>query len=99
MKNLKKNIASKLKKPLRILKEIELSLIHIYQKTLSLDHGYFGKLFPNTRICRYTPTCSEYGYKVVEKFGILKGNYLLVKRILRCNPWTKTDRYDPIPEN
>lgn len=84
--------------PLEILKRIELTVIKVYQKTLSLDHGMLGKIFPNLRPCKYTPTCSEYGYSAIEKFGIFKGNYLAIKRVLKCNPWTLPGQYDPIPE-
>ncbi len=84
--------------PLEILKWIELKIIRIYQNTLSLDHGLMGKIYPNLRACKFTPTCSEYGYGVIEKFGIFKGNYLALKRFLRCNPWTQAGQYDPIPE-
>lgn len=84
--------------PLEILKKIELILIKGYQKTLSLDHGYMGKLFPNLRACKFSPTCSEYGYEAVSKFGILRGNILAFKRFVRCNPWTQPGQYDPVPE-
>jgi len=80
------------------MRKIELFLIRIYQKTLSLDHGYLGKLFPNQRSCKFTPTCSEYGYGVVERFGVFKGNYLLLNRVFRCNPWSESGQYDPVPE-
>jgi len=69
-------------------------MIRIYQKTLSLDHGVLAKLgFP--RVCRFYPSCSEYTYKAVEKFGILKGLFLGLRRILRCHPWNDGG-YDPL---
>ncbi len=37
--------------------------------------------------CRYTPTCSEYGIKALQKHGLFYGGYLTIKRILSCNPW------------
>lgn len=46
--------------------------------------------------CRFTPTCSEYARQVIMKYGPLKGSYLAVKRILRCNPWGGSG-YDPVP--
>ncbi len=91
-------LRNNLKRLLEIPKNIELWLIKGYQKTLSLDHGYLGKLKPNLRNCKFTPTCSEYGYGVIESFGIFRGNFLAVKRILKCNPWSEPGRYDPIPE-
>ena len=47
--------------------------------------------------CRYTPTCSEYAQTAVMRFGILKGGWLAIKRILSCHPWGKSG-YDPVPE-
>lgn len=76
------------------MKKIALLMIRIYQKTLSLDHGVLAKLgFP--RVCRFYPSCSEYTYKAVEKFGILKGLFLGLRRILRCHPWNDGG-YDPL---
>ncbi len=83
---------------LDIPKTLELLLIRIYQKTLSLDHGYLGKIYPNTRACKFTPTCSEYGYESVKSFGIMKGNYLALRRVLKCHPWATPGQYDPVPE-
>ena len=45
--------------------------------------------------CRFTPTCSEYAYEAVDKYGILKGGRLAIWRILRCNPWGGSG-YDPV---
>lgn len=92
------NLVNILKMLLEILKRVELKCIDIYQKTISLDHGFLGMIFPNYRGCKYIPTCSEYGYGVVERFGIFKGNYLMLRRILKCTPWSVADSYDPIPE-
>lgn len=39
--------------------------------------------------CRFTPTCSAYAIEAIEKFGIIKGSFLSIKRILRCNPLFK----------
>lgn len=80
-----------------MIKKVLLKLIRIYQRTLSLDHGYLGKIFPNTRNCKFTPSCSEYTYESINKYGVLKGGILGFKRILRCNPWTKAGQYDPVP--
>lgn len=46
--------------------------------------------------CRFTPTCSEYAVQALKKYGPLKGLYLAIKRILRCNPWGGSG-YDPVP--
>lgn len=78
------------------MKKIVLITIKLYQKVFSLDHGIFSYFF-NTRICRFHPSCSEYTYEAVEKFGILKGIYLGSKRVLRCHPWNDGG-YDPVPK-
>ncbi len=46
--------------------------------------------------CRYTPTCSQYGIEAFKKHGPIKGLWLTVKRISRCNPWGGHG-YDPVP--
>jgi putative membrane protein insertion efficiency factor len=51
-------------------------------------------MLPNS--CRYTPTCSEYAIEAIKKYGIIKGIYLAVKRIISCNPWGGSG-YDPVP--
>ena len=98
MSNWKKILINNFKNPFQIPRNSELALIKLYQKTLSLDHGLMGKANPNLRACKFTPTCSEYGYGVVERYGIFKGNYLAIKRVIRCNPWADVGQYDPIPE-
>lgn len=46
--------------------------------------------------CRFTPTCSEYARQALMKHGPVKGLYLAIWRILRCNPWGGSG-YDPVP--
>ena len=46
--------------------------------------------------CRFWPTCSEYTYQAVEKYGLLKGGWLAVKRLARCHPFNPGG-YDPVP--
>lgn len=45
--------------------------------------------------CRFYPTCSEYTLEALEKYGVLKGGFMAIKRILRCNPFNKGG-YDPV---
>lgn len=80
-----------------MIRRVFLLIIKGYQKVFSFDHGFLGKVFPNTRYCKFTPTCSEYGYVAVEKYGVLKGGWLFIKRFVRCNPWTEPGRYEPVP--
>jgi hypothetical protein len=47
------------------------------------------------RTCRYLPTCSEYALQAMERYGLCKGMYLTIRRILRCHPWGKGG-YDPL---
>jgi uncharacterized protein len=68
--------------------------IRIYQLTLSLDHGFL-KVFRPYGQCRFHPTCSEYGYQAIEKYGVIKGSGMTAWRVLRCNPWNKGGN-DPI---
>ncbi|MVT07415.1 membrane protein insertion efficiency factor YidD [Chitinophaga tropicalis] len=46
--------------------------------------------------CRYTPTCSQYGVEALQKYGLLKGGYLTIRRILSCHPWGGHG-HDPVP--
>ena len=63
-----------------------LTIIYLYQKTISPDHGIFRKFYPRGS-CRFYPTCSEYMAQAIKRFGSIKGSYLGIKRILRCHPF------------
>lgn len=71
-----------------------LYLIKFYKKTLSFDHGFMGKIF-GEGMCRFWPTCSDYTYQAIEKYGIMKGGWMGLKRIARCHPWSKGG-FDPV---
>jgi putative membrane protein insertion efficiency factor len=47
-------------------------------------------------VCRFYPTCSAYGLEAIEKYGAGKGSWLLVKRLARCQPFSRGG-YDPVP--
>ena len=71
-----------------MIKTIFIFSIKIYQKLIS---PFLGSS------CRFTPTCSHYAIEVIDKFGIIKGTLLSIKRILKCNPFGSSG-YDPIPD-
>ncbi len=66
-----------------------LLLIKIYQHTLSLLIG------PS---CRFTPSCSSYALLSIERFGIIRGIGLTIRRVIRCHPF-HPGGYDPVPED
>jgi len=47
--------------------------------------------------CKYYPTCSVYSIQAINRFGLIKGGYLSLKRILSCNPFS-SGGLDPVPE-
>lgn len=61
--------------------------IRIYQRTLSLDHGLLRYVYPGGA-CKFHPTCSQYGYQAIERFGVARGAWLALRRVLRCHPWS-----------
>ncbi|HEY60826.1 MAG TPA: membrane protein insertion efficiency factor YidD [Anaerolineae bacterium] len=67
---------------------ILLILIRAYQR-------FVATALPSNT-CRFYPTCSHYGYQAIYKYGAVKGLFLAVKRIIRCNPFNPGG-YDPVP--
>jgi len=70
-----------------MMKKLLIGLILFYRKYLSP--------LKSTK-CPYFPSCSQYGLEAVERFGFVKGGFLIIWRILRCNPFSKGG-YDPVP--
>lgn len=63
-------------------------LIKLYQNRISVN---------TPPRCKFYPTCSSYAIEAIQKFGAIKGVFLAVLRVLRCNPFS-TGGYDPVPE-
>jgi len=63
---------------------------------LRIYKTYFSMFFAGS--CRYVPTCSVFAYRAVERFGLWRGSWLALKRLLRCHPLSRRFGYDPVPE-
>lgn len=68
------------------MKKIIIRMISIYQSMPLSSHGR----------CKFIPTCSNYMKEAIITYGVLKGGWLGLKRIMRCNPWN-VGGYDPVP--
>jgi putative membrane protein insertion efficiency factor len=62
-------------------------LIRVYQWTVSPLLG---------PACRFHPSCSQYALEAIQRFGVLRGGWLALKRLGRCHPW-HPGGYDPVP--
>ncbi len=69
------------------MKYLGLVLIRVYQMT-------FSKVLPPS--CRFEPSCSRYTYQAIDKYGLVRGSWLGIRRIVRCNPFNPGG-YDPVP--
>ena len=66
------------------IKKAILALIKTYQVLLSFDRGIFKIGKP---VCRFYPTCSQYSLEAIEEFGVLRGGWLTIRRLVRCHPF------------
>jgi len=69
------------------MKTLFICLIRLYQLCISPLIG---------ETCRFTPSCSHYAVEALKKHGFWKGSWLMIKRLLRCNPWSNGGK-DPVP--
>jgi len=79
------------------MKALVLGSIRLYQRYISPDTGMIKTIWQTDRACRFHPTCSEYTYQAVERYGIIYGLWLGLKRIVRCHPWAQGGD-DPVPD-
>jgi len=70
------------------VKVVALALIRFYKRFIS-------PLLPSS--CRFYPTCSVYTYEAIERYGVIRGGWLGIKRISRCHP-LNPGGYDPVPD-
>lgn len=70
------------------MKRLALAMIRLYKR-------YISPALPSA--CIYTPTCSEYTYQAIERYGVIRGSWLGIKRISRCHPFHQGG-YDPVPD-
>jgi len=70
-----------------MMKWLLIKLIRFYQFFLSPWVG---------NQCRFTPTCSNYAIEALKRWGSLKGSWLMIRRVARCNPWSDGGE-DPVP--
>lgn len=77
-------------------KHFTVFLIGLYQKTLSPDHSWLKLRFAHG-YCRFYPSCSQYTKEAVARFGVEKGFWLGLYRLLRCHPFAEP-KIDPVPK-
>lgn len=81
------------------LKDLKFTFVNIPRYLLLLlIRAYQAVVSPALPVdtCRFYPSCSHYGYQAIYKYGALKGSYLAIWRLLRCNPFNRGG-IDPVP--
>ncbi|MFH1827554.1 MAG: membrane protein insertion efficiency factor YidD [bacterium] len=71
------------------MKNVILMCIKLYQNTAFLRKPFIRTVLGNERTCRFNPICSDYTYNVVKEYGAIKGLWLGIKRISKCQPYTR----------
>lgn len=77
------------------MKKKILKLIRVYQQSWWWRSPFLKSLFLSDAACRFQPTCSEYTYQAIKRYGIIQGSLKGLGRILRCHPWSKGG-FDPL---
>lgn len=70
------------------MKYLGMGAIRLYQMTLS-------QVLPSS--CRFEPSCSQYGYTAIERYGLWRGGWMAIKRVARCQPFYQGNLNDPVP--
>lgn len=70
------------------MRTLLIALIRVYQLFISPLLGNH---------CRFYPSCSQYAREAIERYGVLRGGWLAIRRVLRCHPW-HPGGVDPVPE-
>ncbi len=71
-----------------VMRAVLIAFIRVYQL-------FFSPLLGNH--CRFYPSCSQYAREAVERYGVIRGVWLAIRRVLRCHPW-HPGGFDPVPE-
>lgn len=82
---------------MNIPKETGKLAIRFYQKFFSFDHSFWADSV-GYRVCIHYPSCSEYTYQSVDRYGLIRGSIMGFFRILRCNPAAQGG-HDPVPDH
>lgn len=77
------------------MKKLVLKLIRFYKKHLSYNNYWLNAFYLSEGNCRFTPTCSDYAYQAIDKYGFIKGFFLGIWRILKCHPFSRGG-FDPL---
>ena len=78
------------------MKRLILKLIRFYQRIHFFHLPIFRFFYLSDSVCRFQPTCAEYTYQAIKGYGIMRGSWLGLKRIIHCHPW-HPGGYDPVP--